>query len=405
MEVGSLLTTGALLGAGGGILYSLKSLPMMLYRRIKKKFLYSVRIYQHDPLFDILETWFSKHYKNQYKDVEGSVYYVSVPNEPSVPKIAYKQEENTFILKYKGKRVLVTKAKEKLDKAQNLKDLYFAKYLLVGWRAKRQISELIEEAVKDSIIPVETNIVKIKNHTIYGDWNSPIRVRGKSIDKVILEDDKRNKIIEDTDNFIKSEDWYIETGIPYKRGFCLYGPPGTGKTTLALALAQHLKKVVHCLNLSSLQDDLKLFNAFQNMEEGAILLIEDIDKVFVGRDSVNTGNKITFSALLNCLDGAFYKHGTIVIITTNHIEKLDEALLRTGRMDMKIRIPKPTDKQISEYLTIFYGKPMEVCGKFSITMSDVQGICLSNKGNPEKAREQLYETILVNELTEKIGVN
>ena len=122
------------------------------------------------------------------------------------------------------------------------------------------------------------------------------------------------------------------------------------------------------------------------MAEKSILLIEDIDKVFAGRENVSDKANITFSALLNCLDGAFYKHGLITIITTNHIEKLDEALLRTGRIDNKIEIPLPTDKEISEYLAVFYKKPTFVIqGKFNLKMSDVQEICLKNKNSIEGA--------------------
>ena len=90
------------------------------------------------------------------------------------------------------------------------------------------------------------------------------------------------------------------------------------------------------------------------------------------------------------MDGAFYKHGLITIITTNHIDKLDEALLRTGRIDTKLEIPLPSSKEISEYLSIFYNIPNFVIeGNFNLKMSDVQEICLQNKNSIDNAVKQL----------------
>jgi chaperone BCS1 len=167
---------------------------------------------------------------------------------------------------------------------------------------------------------------------------------------------------------------------------CLYGPPGTGKTTLSLAIANYTKRRVYCLNMNSLENDARMYQAFSAMSENAILLIEDIDKVFCGRDNVEQKAGITFSTFLNCMDGALYKHGILSIITTNHLDKLDEALLRTGRTDLKIEVPLPGSKEIAEYLAVFYNKPIFALeGGYSYKMSDIQEICLQNKNNFDNA--------------------
>lgn len=387
---------GIALAATGGIVYSLKSIPNRLWQKIKRNLIYNVKIYQYDELFSILESYLYHKYNSKYRGVEASLREeFATPitinsNEKENDKISYKQEETTFIVKYRGKNLIITKDKEKLDKAQNIKDVYFRKYNISGLKAKKQIDDFLNEAIDFSKSKKEENIIKVCSNSNWGEWLYPKTVKIKPFNKTIINQNVKTSLLKELDEFNNSEQWYINANIPYKRGLCLYGPPGTGKTTLALAIANYTKRKVYCLNLNCIENDSNLPRAFSDMEENAILLIEDIDRVFVGRENVRSECKITFSALLNCLDGAFYKHGLITIITTNHIDKLDEALLRTGRIDTKIEIPLPTEKEISEYLAIFYNKPTFVIqGSFNFKMSDIQEICLQNKNNFQNALKMI----------------
>ncbi len=390
---------GILATSGLALFYSLKSVPLYLYKKIKQSIVYTVKVYQYDELFNILELYLSRYYEKQYRDVEACLQIndVGVPevrDNKNEPKLTYKQEENTFILKEDGKKILITKAKEKLDKAQNLKDVWFRKYILTGIRAKAQIDKILLKAIKFSKKEQNKNTVRVSSNTGYGDWYSSNKIKIKPIEKTILNKSKKEYLVNDIDIFISSEDWYSDVCIPYKRGYCFYGPPGTGKTTLALALANYTRKNIYCLNLNAIDDDSRLPRCFAEIPEGSILLIEDIDKIFSGRDNVKEGSKITFSSVLNCLDGAFYKHGLITIITTNHIEKLDEALIRTGRIDVKLEVSKPSYKEINEYYKVFFNEQLELEGQFNLTMSDVQEICLRNKLCPQIAKQELFEKIV-----------
>ena len=72
-------------------------------------------------------------------------------------------------------------------------------------------------------------------------------------------------------------------------------------------------------------------------EPNSIILLEDIDGIFKGRESVQetreNRSQVTFSGLLNALDGVRSQEGRILIMTTNHRENLDPALMRPGRAD------------------------------------------------------------------------
>lgn len=392
-----LLLTGAAMTSGMGAVYYLKAIPGRIYDSIKNRLIYTVKVYQYDELFDMLEKYLGNFHQKQYRDVEavigdnsyGMPQGLEGSSNPNIKGLTYKQEENTFVLKHLGKKILITKAKEKVDKAGSAKDMFFRKFTLSGIKAKSQIDSLLKEAINFCKKDEDKNVLRVYSNNQYGDWECSSHIRIKPITNVILNPETKSKITKDIDTFLLSEQWYKDVHIPYKRGICFYGPPGTGKTTISLALANYTNRNVYCLNLNCIDDDSKLPRCFGNMNDNSILLIEDIDRVFSGRDNVKEGSKITFSSLLNCLDGAFYKHGLITIITTNHIEKLDEALLRTGRIDLKVEIPLPTEREISEYLSLFYKQDIQIEGDFDLKMSDVQEICISNRSNSDKAIETI----------------
>lgn len=160
----------------------------------------------------------------------------------------------------------------------------------------------------------------------------------------------------DFSRWLQLKAWYLQRGIPWRRGHLLYGPPGTGKTALVRALAQEADMPVFTFDLSTL-DNAEFRYAWDSMQESApcIALIEDIDGVFHGRDNILAGKEgmrssLTFDCLLNALGGIQTADGVFVVITTNKPETLDEALgkpteqgtsSRPGRIDRVFCLPAP----------------------------------------------------------------
>ena len=160
------------------------------------------------------------------------------------------------------------------------------------------------------------------------------------------------------------QDWYAERGIPYKRGYLLFGPPGTGKSSFSLSFAGKHELDIYTLQLSNISDS-KLMRLFAELPPRCIVLLEDVDTAGMGRrDSVDADQEtelksaVTLSGLLNVLDGVSSQEGRILIMTTNHIEHLDEALIRPGRSDKKVHF-KLADQNISTQLfhTVFKQSP------------------------------------------------
>ncbi|BGO91962.1 Mitochondrial chaperone BCS1 [Rhodotorula toruloides] len=199
---------------------------------------------------------------------------------------------------------------------------------------------------------------------IYTAWGAEWRPFGRPREKrllesVVLDKGVKERVVDDVRAFMGRGKWYSERGIPYRRGYLLYGPPGSGKSSFIQALAGSLDYNICVLNLSErgLTDD-KLNHLLANAPERSIMLLEDIDAAFSQRQQSGEAGfsaNVTFSGLLNALDGvASSTSQRILFLTTNHIEKLDPALIRPGRVDLKEIIDDATPYQASELFTRFY---------------------------------------------------
>ncbi|XP_034668290.1 mitochondrial chaperone BCS1 [Drosophila subobscura] len=265
------------------------------------------------------------------------------------------------IFKYKGNWIQVERTRE-----QQTLDLHMGvpweSVTLTAFGSNKQIySDILDEA---RYLALEATDGKTVLYTAMGaEWRPfghPRRRRPTG--SVVLDRGVSKKIIDDCNDFIKSSMWYTQRGIPYRRGYLLYGPPGCGKSSFITALAGELEYSVCLLNLSErgLTDD-RLNHLMNVAPEQSIILLEDIDAAFASREttlqqkSAYDGiNRITFSGLLNCLDGVGSTEARIVFMTTNYLDRLDPALIRPGRIDVKEFIGHCTQYQLEEMFKNFF---------------------------------------------------
>ncbi|CAK7243133.1 MAG: Complex III assembly protein translocase and chaperone [Sporothrix thermara] len=178
---------------------------------------------------------------------------------------------------------------------------------------------------------------------------------------VVLDRHVKEHIVADVRDFLHRQNWYVDRGIPYRRGYLLYGPPGSGKTSFIQALAGELDFGLAVVNLSEIgMTDDKLAMLLMKLPRRSILLLEDADAAFVNRRASRdpdgySGPTVTFSGLLNALDGVAAGEERIAFLTTNHIDRLDPALIRPGRVDMMMRIGEATAYQAGVMWDRFYG--------------------------------------------------
>jgi chaperone BCS1 len=232
--------------------------------------------------------------------------------------------------------------------------------------------------------------------TIYNSWGTEWRPFGhprrkRPLESVVLAEGVKERIVDDVQDFIGSASWYHDRGIPYRRGYLLYGPPGTGKSSFIQALAGELDYDIAILNLSErgLTDD-RLNHLLTIVPNRTLVLLEDVDAAFSNRRTQSEadgyrGANVTFSGLLNTLDGVASAEERIVFLTTNHVERLDEALVRPGRVDMTVRLGEITRYQVSRLWDRFYAEIDTEGTHRQIFLNRLQELGLIEDENGQKA--------------------
>ena len=170
----------------------------------------------------------------------------------------------------------------------------------------------------------------------YWDLKKGNRIREENT--LFLNKDMSSRLLNKINKFNqqKTRKLYRRLNIPYKLNILLHGPPGTGKTSFIELTASKLKRNIKFMQITPNITDEKFSTAVSQLCDNDILVCEDIDCLFTDRkDSDSKKNSMTFSGLLNSLDGINGgKNGLIVFMTTNYKCRLDSALTRPGRVDI-----------------------------------------------------------------------
>jgi chaperone BCS1 len=196
-----------------------------------------------------------------------------------------------------------------------------------------------------------------------GKWKRTNLKSTKPVSTVVMNEEVKEGLLQDIESFLKPKApaWHASRGIPYRKGYLLHGPPGTGKSSLCLSLAGRFDLDVYILNISA-ADGHSLGALFAELPPRCLLLLEDVDAVGVaqprqGESDITQAKedaaqsrplpqgKLSLSNILNALDGVSAQDGRLLMMTTNHLGRLDPALIRAGRVDKKIELPK-ADKDV-----------------------------------------------------------
>ncbi|TGJ78956.1 hypothetical protein E0Z10_g9809 [Xylaria hypoxylon] len=230
----------------------------------------------------------------------------------------------------------------------------------LGWSAT-PIRALLKSCRKMAMAQRQTSV------TIRGCRDDHWRVMAvkpvRPLETIAIDKNVKENLIGDIKKYLNPRRrlFYSENGIPYRRGYLLHGPPGCGKSSLSLALAGFFGLDMYIVNLASVYE-YELEALFATLPARCFVLLEDIDAVGFRRKDGDTDTgrrggpgssrqRCSLSSLLNVLDGVASHcallrsrtnlgggEGRVVIMTSNFPDRLDDALVRPGRIDMKVHM-------------------------------------------------------------------
>lgn len=218
----------------------------------------------------------------------------------------------------------------------------------------------------------------------------------RSLDNVFLADGIERVLHERVRFFSERKDWYLTNGIPHTLGLLLWGPPGTGKTSTAKSIANSCGRHIFNVRLNLVHSSEALMSIFTeedvDLTDGStvtvpldrrLYLLEDIDcmsDAVLRRDAKllqrpredqaeeagqqqqqqqqqEPDNKasLTLSDILNTLDGVVETSGRMMVLTSNMPDVLDEALLRPGRIDLRLQVGKMDPGALGRMVAAYCG--------------------------------------------------
>ena len=228
-----------------------------------------------------------------------------------------------------------------------------------------------------------------------GQWEKIAEQSERMSDTIVLKNNDKEELVEEVQHFLNNKEWYVNHGFLYSIGILLHGSPGTGKTSLIRYISSVSSRHTHYLRLSQIHSEQEFNTLLKNVNLAeTVLVMEDIDcagtmvhnrdkiyaqlqekedneakmnekqpiKIIIdntkqtNKDLLMQQDKITLDVLLNILDGTLTTPGQIIVMTTNHKEILDNALIRPGRIDINLELIKCNKDMIIRLCKNFYKK-------------------------------------------------
>ncbi|CAB4480610.1 uncharacterized protein OCT59_012520 [Rhizophagus irregularis] len=297
--------------------------------------------------------------------------------------IEYKEKKYSVTYKIPGQENVDDEGSGSISRSKQSKPSIFLTTVEVSEEENVTVTtEFLNEIVRSYLKTLKKSKVRSRYERSKNRWNFVQTLSSsRGLDSVALNESQENLLKKELETFANDKSFYERIGVPYRRGILLYGKPGTGKTSLINAISSQLSRDIYYLNLKDIKNDNELNAAFSGVPGNQIIVLEDVDtqsKVLHKRtsnsgsfnsslsslmksfdksdDNSDDDNKVkidafaefSLSTFLGCLDGHILAEGNIIIMTTNHVEHLDPACIRPGRMDVQLNLGYCTHYQIEK---------------------------------------------------------
>lgn len=353
----------------------IKSTVQMVGDKIKNKF--GIEYIADCASFDMVNEFLKKYDRNYKNHLQNPMFENTAVSR--FPEII----EKPFIVKLRNDTFLYCNRFNRQDDENyvyNKMRLFF-----FGKKSYKYFKILIKYLSKDDKVPFRTYHISSSTNGEFGvivTCETP-----RNIDTLYFDNNTKEKIITHLNNWRKNESIYKSRGIIYKTGILLYGTAGTGKSTLAMAIADYLNCPILSIDCTEFHNiDIGQLTASINADNCQyVVLLDEIDSIFVDRDDIKMSMKERTSKLLTFLDSPNSPTDVIFVATTNYIDRLDKAALRKGRFDLMVElndIHKEAALCMCKGFELTDSQILEVMNKvttFPINPSTLQSIILEVK--------------------------
>ncbi|WP_075632292.1 AAA family ATPase [Novacetimonas hansenii] len=389
-----LLTSGATLGVAGSVMAAVHRLVPGFFQFLRRAVTISVTIDGRSDLFEPMLLWLNDHpYSARCRRLSVSL-RVGEEEGRRERGLVFAPAPGAHVLGYRGIPIWLERRRAPRGEGASYSQAAAGESLILTAPGldRTLLRRLMEEATARYGTP-DPHMMAIHAVDDYLEWDRLARVRKRPLASVVMPMGVAEKLLTDATYFREGADWHVTRGIPWRRGYLLYGPPGTGKTSLVKVLAGELGLDVAVISLSSPKlDDGTLGRLFANAPSNSVLLLEDVDSAFCQREHGEGASQVTFSGLLNAIDGVMSQEGHLLFMTTNHIERLDPALIRPGRIDVRIEIGPVDEDMARRMFLVFFPNQAVLADRFAesfrtstVIMAHLQNHLLRHRDAPQDA--------------------
>ena len=257
-----------------------------------------------------------------------------------------------------------------VDYKVNLKQIAKVTHGFVGADLESLVKEAAMRSLRRILPDIDLNQEKISTEILQKikiadeDFREALKeVRPSALREVLVQipnvswddvgglDSLKEELIEAIEWPLKHKEAFEHVGISSPKGILLYGPPGTGKTLIAKAVAKMTESNFIAVKGPELlskwvgESEKGVREIFRKARQAApcIIFFDEIDALVPrrsGADSSHVSENVV-SQILTEIDGLEELHDVLIIGATNRLDIVDEALLRPGRFDRIIEVPKP----------------------------------------------------------------